>query len=610
MKKKRKVAGPSMDLCRRSACQSDQLAEGIFTSADTEMSRMLASLLHTGRYLEIVSATVNPMDYTCAGTFGRDYLCAELMSKYPHWDLGIDRALVAQDKFISTELKLASLDIHRNPCIMALGQRVMIHAIDMTARRKIARILGEFSWDEAARSFAFGPGASTSQSSRRGDASYKFGAQRPQSSYNAEALVHALKRAHPLWSFDHEVVRGSRLVTVPKNAKTDRVICIEPDLNMYVQKGIGAVIRRRLNRWGLLLKPDRSIGQLDAQEYNARLALEGSATGRLATVDLSAASDSIHMEVVRSLLPPDWVGAIEQSRSPQCVLPSGELHLLRKVSSMGNGFTFELETLIFYALCQAVIELFSRPGMDRRCQVFGDDIVIATELVGPLEDVLAFYGFELNRKKTFASGPFRESCGKHYFNGVDVTPFYIRDRIDTIPRRYWAANTIRRYARLSWGLDARWKSCYDSIVAAIPPKYRVQIPDGQGDGGLIADWDEVRPSRSERHWDAWSYTDFVPRKRDFSTDGTGTLLKCLHALEATTRVPTGIDGELDAEGARILELIPSFWQLLAKSGLWSDTVDSNPPTFGKKGRAVIPQPRGWKKHTGYCHQWPSYGPWL
>lgn len=588
MKKKQRVAGPSKDLCRRSACQANQLAEGIFTSADTEMGREQLSRMSSGGYLSIVSATVNPMDYTCADTFTRDYLCAELMSKYPHWDLGIDRSKAALEKFISTEEKLASLDLHRNPRIVGLGQWSTIHAIEMTARRKIARILGEFSWDEASRFFAFGPGASTSQPRRRGDASYKFGAQRPQSSYNAEILVRALKMAHPLWSFDHEVIEGSRLVTVPKNAKIDRVICVEPDLNMYVQKGIGAVIRRRLNRWGLLLP--------NAQELNARLAMEGSATGQLATVDLSSASDSIHMEVVRLLSPPDWVYAIEQSRTPRCVLPSGELHVLRKVSSMGNGLTFELETLIFYALCQAVIELFSDAKMDRRCLVFGDDIIIASPLVGLLEDVLAFYGFSLNRKKTFASGPFRESCGKHYFNGVDVTPFYIRDRIDTVPRRYWAANTIRRYSRLSWGLDSRYKGCYDLIVSAIPHKYRVHIPDTYGDGGLIADWDEVRPSRSERHWDAWSYKCFVPRKKDIDTEGPGTLLKCLHVLERSAG-----SGSFDRH----------FRGSVSGSFVDGQVGEvSEPQTVGKFGRGTIPTIVGWKAHTGYCHQWPSYGPWL
>ena len=590
MRKKKTAAGPSKDLCRRTACQANQLAEGIFTSAESAMASQLLSHLQSGRYIEIVSATVSPMDYTDADTFSRDYLCVELMSKYPHWELGIDRAAVALEKFIAVERKLASLK-SSNPKIVANGFWTTLFAVEMTASRKISRILGDYSWDEASRFFAFGPGASTSLSRRRSDAAYKFGAQRPQTSYNTEVIVSALKKAHPTWMFNQEVIGGSRLVTVPKNAKTDRVICIEPDLNMYIQKGIGRCIRKRLNRWGLLTP--------DAQQHNACLAREGSANGRLATVDLSSASDSIHMDVVRRLLPMDWVDAIEQSRTPRCVLPSGDLHVLRKVSSMGNGFTFELETLIFYGLCQAVIELFSRKESDRRCLVFGDDIIISSDLVGPLEDVLAQYGFDLNRKKTFASGPFRESCGKHYFNGTDVTPFYIRDHIDTVPRRYWAANTIRRYARLSWGLDSRWRSCYDLLVDAIPDRYRKNlIPDGYGDGGLIADWDEARPVRSERHWDAWVYQDYVPRKRDIDLEGFGTLLKCLHSLELSSS--PGLTNPI--EGA--WEKFPYSFKI----GTVGEVLE--PQTVGKKGRSVLPQPNGWRAHKGYCHQWPSYGPWL
>jgi hypothetical protein len=418
-------------------------------------------------------------------------------------------------------------------------------------------------------------------------------------SFNAEPLACALSKAHPTWRFDADVVAGSKLVTVPKNAKTDRSICIEPDLNMYFQKGIGRCIRRRLSRWGLL--------KHDAQQWNAELARIGSANGQLATVDLSNASDSIHMELVRLLLPCDWVRAIEQSRSPYTVLPSGEIRLLRKVSSMGNGFTFELETLIFYALVTSVIELFAHNGTDRQCTVFGDDIICAAELVPPLIDVLAFFGFTVNSKKTFWEGKFRESCGKHYFAGTDVTPFYVRDRIDSVHRKYWAANTIKRYSRLGWGLDSRWLPVYTGVVESIPKFFRsFKIPEGYGDGGLVSDWDDVRPSRAPDGLDAWRYEDLIPKFRKKKIGSHGVLLKSLHTLEYPEASVDFTPGEKSdiLRAALSREVLSSFFT--------SGEVSIKDFTSGVfvASPSELPKPSGYKKHVGIAQRWPSFGPWL
>lgn len=614
MKKKSKVAGPSKDLYRQSACQANQLAADIFTAAHTQKSKELLIALCDGDYSTIVSASVNPLDYVRGDTpnvdmFKRDYLCVELMSKFPNWDLGIDRSHVARKKFSEVEESLAKVDLTRNDRVVAGHKSATMHAVVSTARRKIDRILGELNLNEVHSFFAFGPGASTSKSRRCSDAAYKFGAQRPQLSYNALPLADALSKAHPTWRFNADVVAGSKLITVPKNAKTDRTICIEPDLNMYFQKGIGRVIRKRLQRWGLL-KPD-------AQQYNAELAREGSAYGRLATVDLSSASDSIHMGLVGYLLQPAWCDLIELTRSPCVVLPEGEVHLLRKVSSMGNGYTFELETLIFYSLCLAVIELFANDEMDHRCTVFGDDIIIDRQLVQPLEDVLRNLGFVMNHKKTHMSGFFRESCGKHYFAGTDVTPFYIRSPIDTVLRKYWAANTVRRYSRLPWGLDSTFEPTYRRLVDSIPVYYQgFKIPDGYGDGGLIADWDEVRPSRSKRGLDSWTYTDIVPSYRKRKLEGQGVLLKSLHHLE----FPRG-NPDVDTDTVAQITAVTLMHARELKMGfIHGYSVDEANQQLldvicqwdglGESDLTALPLFDRWKEHVGSAQRWPSFGPWV
>jgi hypothetical protein len=206
------------------------------------------------------------------------------------------------------------------------------------------------------------------------------------------------------------------------------------------------------------------------------------------------ASDTISREIVELLLPEDWALALKQSRSPVGVLPCGRVVQYHKFSSMGNGYTFELESLIFWALARAVSDLCTPKSQKRGVvMVYGDDLIVRSEFQEPMEWAFSRAGFTLNQKKSFFTGPFRESCGKHYFLGVDVSPFYVRKEIRQIWHIYSLANNLRRWARKSWGLDVRLKASYDLLVAALPRWSRQLIPDGIGDVGLIADFDDARP---------------------------------------------------------------------------------------------------------------------
>jgi len=89
---------------------------------------------------------------------------------------------------------------------------------------------------------------------------------------------------------------------------------------------------------------------------------------------------------------------------------------------MGNGYTFELETLVFCAIVHGVTKLI--PGRD--FFVYGDDIVIPKKSFRDVVAALEVFGFTPNKKKTFASGPFRESCGGDYFMGYNVRPFQVK----------------------------------------------------------------------------------------------------------------------------------------------------------------------------------------
>lgn len=208
----------------------------------------------------------------------------------------------------------------------------------------------------------------------------------------------------------------SVMFTVPKKTEIDRVACKEPEGNMILQRSAGLFIRQRLKRVGIDLRD---------QTRNQLLAKTGMFDG-LATIDLSSASDSISYEVVKRLLPPDWFSFLDDIRVGTTTLPNGHFHHMEMFSTMGNGFTFELETLLFYALARATAWFSGKKGV---ISVYGDDIIIPSSLAPRFKRVMDWFGFKLNAKKSFWNSPFRESCGGHYYNGTDVSPLYLRERV-------------------------------------------------------------------------------------------------------------------------------------------------------------------------------------
>ena len=240
---------------------------------------------------------------------------------------------------------------------------------------------------------------------------------------------------------DFEVVNFNRFTTVPKTALTDRGICIEPSLNVFYQLGVGEILSKRLGRaYGWY--------KADIQQHHRWLARVGSLTGANATIDLSNASDSVSTGLVRLLLPPDWHDLLVSLRAAYTVRWDGKKQLLEKFSSMGNGFTFELETLLFYTLIKAIARLegYRASECPGDClSVFGDDIIVPRALGPVTVKALNFFGFEVNSEKTFLDGPFRESCGGDYFRGADVRPFYLKKGLKDPATLISAVNGLRRF---------------------------------------------------------------------------------------------------------------------------------------------------------------------
>lgn len=256
-----------------------------------------------------------------------------------------------------------------------------------------------------------------------------------------------------------EVVTGNVLFTVPKSTEIDRVAAKEPDLNMYLQKGCGNVIRRALRTVGI---------DLNDQSKNNALAELGSRHNQLATMDLSSASDSVTRALCYLALPTKWYELLDDLRSPVTSI-DGKPHENAMFSSMGNGFTFELESLLFYSIAKATAYTSGVKGV---ISVYGDDIICPVALYDDLEWVLSYCGFSVNPEKSFKDGPFRESCGGHFLNGADVSPFYLRAPITQLTDLIRLGNQIRQWSDcgtsvMDTGLETLWTMIRDEV----PPKF-------------------------------------------------------------------------------------------------------------------------------------------
>lgn len=232
----------------------------------------------------------------------------------------------------------------------------------------------------------------------------------------------------------------NRIGFVPKNAEESRCIGIEPNGKVLLQKSLGNLIRKRLRKYGL---------NLDSQGRNQHLARLSKIFG-LATIDLKNASNTLAIEVVRQLLPEDWFTVLNSFRSSHGTNPfTNETFSYEMFSSMGNGFTFELESLIFFAICVSCIKKYGCKEYKARpyksCTVFGDDIIVPVDIAPITVNLLGWFGFTVNKEKSYFSGYFFESCGADYFDSHDVRPFFLKRDIRTTKDIFFLCNSIVWY---------------------------------------------------------------------------------------------------------------------------------------------------------------------
>ncbi len=466
--------------------------------------------------VQLVNLQCDPDHYDRIRDFNAAYAATKFLSKTDDLKTGIDTAGVAIEGAFQAERRCLKTN-----GILRSTHRGHVNDLREDAilriRGTIAKILGPVP-DLLTLPGGWSKGRTTSSSGPTLSPTVKYGSRLD---VTASALRYAVRelRDSPAWGASvlnadapvtllkeaFTVVQGNVMLTVPKNAKTDRTICYEPHMNIWLQLKVGRYMRERLRRHGI---------HLDDQSINQRRARLGSKHGHLATIDLKAASDTVAISVVEQLLPVDWVCLLDDLRSKYTFWPDKVWRKNEKFSSMGNGFTFELESLLFYAICSSESDNVS---------VYGDDIVVASKRFAACLQSLADFGFEANTSKSFAWSSFRESCGDDSYRGASCTPVYLRTLPKSLEDVVKLHNAVRgfylRTARDWWhpygALLHRWRKRHPHLLG----------PEGFGDGHYHVELDQAMAAgaaRRAKNWlEGWWFTTLSReyRKGTMSVDG-------------------------------------------------------------------------------------------
>jgi hypothetical protein len=223
-----------------------------------------------------------------------------------------------------------------------------------------------------------------------------------------------------------------RVISVPKTLKTPRIIAIEPVCMQYIQQALASTIVKSIEKHPL------TAGRINFtdQSINRELALNGSKTRDIGTLDLSEASDRVSLDLVKRMLKsvPELLEPVLACRSTRANVPGHDTIDLRKFASMGSALCFPIEAMVFFtiALTAEILRLGTKctPSAVRKAAsgvyVYGDDIIVPRRQVPTTAFALTVLGLRVNLNKTFWRGSFRESCGMDAYNGVPVTPVYLR----------------------------------------------------------------------------------------------------------------------------------------------------------------------------------------
>lgn len=267
----------------------------------------------------------------------------------------------------------------------------------------------------------------------------------------------------------------SLMKMVVKDRRKSRSICMEPNTFMFHQQSLMRLFvdAFETNAAGRYIK-------LEDQEISKNYSRYASASNFADTLDLSSASDSVHVDLVRRIFPRHVLYFMLATRSRHAKLPDGMTVELKKFAPMGSAMCFPTQCVIFLAIIIRSAMVLTeerrqggRSGMDlilhyvRRGihslfrdvsprgggsflppAVYGDDLIIDRALTGHVIQSLKSLGFVVNEGKSFIGEcAFRESCGGYYMGGEDISPLFYSVKNLSRKDPKWLASVIDQVNR-------------------------------------------------------------------------------------------------------------------------------------------------------------------
>lgn len=409
-----------------------------------------------------------------------------------------------------------------------------------------------------------GPGATAERIS--GNAKYKFRCwhDRLERYFPMDAFAFSSINALESSAFKNVTVVQSdeempaRVISVPKTQKAPRLIAIEPVCNQYTQQALSRLLIKEIEG----SKLTRGHVNFASQQVNRDLALKSSRSGRMATLDLTSASDRVPLSLAIRMFDcnPELQGAILACRSRQAQLPNGDLVTLKKFASMGSALCFPIESMYFYTICvAALLRKRNLPvtyrniyKVSRDVYVYGDDIIVPTNDADAVIDHLQKYYCKVNIPKSFWTGKFRESCGMDAYAGEEVTPTYVRerrpnDRRDASALISWVKTSNLLYKSGYWLTSSYLLRECELLLGKLPIVGEKCAGLGKVSFQPVASierWSRQYQRPEIRAWVA------SPIYRTDELDGYPALLKCLLRMEDQPTSDLSVDAKHLSRTAR------------------------------------------------------------
>jgi hypothetical protein len=206
---------------------------------------------------------------------------------------------------------------------------------------------------------------------------------------------------------------------------------------------------------------------------------------------------------------------------------------------MGSALCFPIEAIVFTTIVFMAISKERKVPLSYnflseyvgKVRIYGDDIIVPTEYVHCVIQHLEAFGLKVNSDKSFWTGKFRESCGKDYYDGQDVSYVKFRRMFPTSRKHVQEIESLVSFRNQLY-YAGLWETCafLDDYIKGLIP-FPVVLPESPALGRhSFLGFETQRECRFLQRplVKAFVVTPIIPESK---LENYGALLKCLMNVE-------------------------------------------------------------------------------